>query len=180
MAVLLAGCTSSIPVTPPAQTATQQLIVSASETKALATLPRLLPPRLAYVDAANFTGGKYEMAAFKAWLLAQGVPLTDTEKSAQMIVAPFAAVDSYNVKSLLLGIPALRITALLQTPEIAAYADATEIAINQIAFYAYDAKTGVNVAQATSKYGIQPYSVEHLLFFFTTEYPKLAQGARAY
>jgi hypothetical protein len=175
----LTACSSTITTEPPKTSATQQLIVSSSEAKAIASLPAVPIPGSAYVDPSDFTGSKYELAAFKAWLLGQGTPLSDNQKTAAVIVVPFTGVDSYDLKSLLVGIPAFKIAALMSTPEIALYGKSTEIAINQIGFYAYDRATGRLVVAETSKYGLQPYSVTRALFVFTRESPKIAPDQRA-
>jgi hypothetical protein len=72
--LLRGACTSGVVTLPPKETATQELIVSSSEQKAVDSLKPFAAPS-AYVDSSEFTGSKYELAAFKAWLLEHGVAL---------------------------------------------------------------------------------------------------------
>lgn len=130
VACLLTACTSTIGTKEPTISATQQMIVSSSEAKAIASLLAVQIPGPAYVDASEFTGSKYELAAFKAWLLPHGTALTDDPKAAVTIIVPSTGVDSYDLKSILVGIPSFKIAAVLSTPEIAIYGKSTEIAIN--------------------------------------------------
>jgi hypothetical protein len=171
------GCTSNIVMLPPKETATQQLIVASAAQKAIASLPPFSASS-AYVDGSAFTGSKYELASFNAWLLQHGVDLVEQKRAAVTIV-PYIGVDSYNLKSLLLGVPKLRLSIFLSTPEIALYGKTTEIAINQISFYAFDNHTGKAVAVETSRFGLQPYSITKLLFVLHFERPKLAPDQRA-
>ena len=175
--LLLGACTSSITMLPPKETATQQLIVSSSEQKAVDSLAPFTASS-AYVDSSEFTGSKYELAAFKAWLLQHGVALMDRKRAAVTIV-PYSSVNSYNLKSLLFGLPKLKLSAFLSTPEIAFYGKTTEIAINRLSFYAFDNKTGKAVVEQNSKFGLQPYSVTKMLFVLQFERPKLMPAQRA-
>lgn len=178
LALLLSdACTSGIVTLPPKETATQELIMSSAARKAIESLPPFATPS-AYVDGSDFTGSKFEIAAFKAWLLQHGVALA-TQKDAAVTIVPYTGVDSYNLKSLLFGVPKLKLSAFLSTPEIALYGETTEIAINQISFYAYDNKTGNAVAVETSKFGVQPYRISKFLFIFHFDRPKLAPDQRA-
>jgi hypothetical protein len=172
-ALALAGCTSSIATVAPHTTASQQLIEASAEQAAVDSLPATLPSRKAYIDASSFDGSKYELAAFKLWLLEQGIALAADAKSANMVVVPYTAADGYNVKSLLVGIPAFKLAALMSTPEIALYARTTELAISQLNFYAYDEKSGALVVAAKSKFGLQTYSITRVAFFFDSETPKI-------
>jgi hypothetical protein len=175
--LLCEACTSGIVTLPPKETATQELILSSAARKAVESLPAFAAPS-AYVDGSDFTGNKYELATFKAWLLQHGVALA-AQKNAAVTIVPYTAVDSYNFKSLLLGVPRLKLSAFLSTPEIALYGKTTEIAVNQISFYAVDNKTGNAIAVETSKFGLQPYSITKLLFVLHLERPKLASDQRA-
>ncbi|HVE21850.1 MAG TPA: hypothetical protein VNC39_07735 [Acidocella sp.] len=171
------ACSSGIVTLPPKETATQELIMSSAARKAVESLSPFAASS-AYVDGSDFTGSKFEIAIFKAWLLQHGVGLA-AQKNAAVTIVPYTAVDSYNFKSLLLGVPRLKLSAFLSTPEIALYGKTTEIAINQISFYAVDNKTGNAIAVETSKFGLQPYSITKMLFVLHFERPKLASDQRA-
>lgn len=176
-AALLAGlalssCTGSITTKPAAETASQQIIMSMAEQKAVASLPGALPPRLTFVDETYWTGARYETGALRAWLLAHGVPLTDDRKAAQVILEPISAVDSYDEKSLFFGIPALKLSGD-ETPTLTLFAKNTDIAISRLSFAAYDAKTGQAIALQQSKFGVQYYHVTQALFLGVYDSPHL-------
>lgn len=178
----LAACTSSILTDSPKVTATQEIIVSSSEHKAvdsLPPLPALMTDGTAYVDSAGQGIPSYELSVFRTWLLQRGVKLTDNRAKAAIIITPYIAVDSYNIKSLLIGLPALSITGYFKTPELALYGQTTEIAINQIGFYSVYSQSGALAVAEVSRYGLQPYSVTKSAFFFSAEHPKIAPDDRA-
>jgi len=172
--LLLAGCTSSVTLVNPTVTATQQLIVSSSEAKAISSLANNLPKELTYLDTSNYTGSKYQLALFINWLLDNKVPITQDIKAASVIVQIYTSVDSYNSESYLIGLPAFKVGPIASTPELAAYAKDTLIAINQISYFAFDAKTGMKIAEGSSKYGVQEYSVTKLAFLASMQKPKLS------
>jgi hypothetical protein len=163
-------------LTNPSITATQQLIVALSENKSIETLSNCLPKQLTYVDTTQYTGSKYQLEVFKAWLLQHGILLTNVESKADTIVEIFVSVDSFNAKNMIVGIPAIKLTMLASTPQIAFYSKSTEIAINQFNFIAYDAHTGNVVSVVHSKYGVQEYSIITYAFLGEIEKPKLAKS----
>ncbi len=171
--MLLAGCAGSIDVRPPDITATQQTIMAMAENKALNSLAAPLPLRLSYVDQTYWTGSKYELGAFREWLIRGGVPITDDQKKADVIIEPLSAVDSFNVKGLFIGIPELKLSIEADTPAVTFFSATTDIAIAQMSILAYDAHTGAPLASADSKYGIQFYHVVKTLLTGVHDTPHL-------
>ena len=174
LALTLAACNSNITANAPAITATQQLIVSSAEEKSISSLSFSLPrDKRVYVDTTEYTGSKYQLALFQTWLLNNGSNLTNNQKLSDITVQVYSSVDSYNYKSLLIGVPTIKLGPFLDTPELAAYGKNTMIAINQFAYTAYDTSTGKYIASATSKYGVQTYSITKMGFVGSRENPKL-------
>jgi hypothetical protein len=175
VALAISGCTGSIATPPPAVTASAQIIQSMAEGKALGSLPLALPKRLTYVDAAYFTGSRGELGSLRAWLLRQGVPLTDDQKTAEIIIEPTSGVDSFNALGTFVGIPALTFGPALGSPLVSFYSKTTDIALAQVSLAAFDAKTGQPIALESSRYGVQAYRVTQAMFLGVSDSPHLLE-----
>ena len=171
--LLLCSCSSSILLKNPEVTATQQLIISSAEKKAISSFTFNLPRQLSYVDSTNYTGSKYELELFKSELVRNSIPITNDRSKSIITIEVFSSVDSYNVKNMLIGIPSLPVNAFVSTPEVGFYSKNSDVAIAQINYFAFNTCTGQPIAVEYSKYGVQSYSNTKFPIIGVIESPKL-------
>lgn len=163
----LAGC-ATYRETQPAQTATQQLLISHAAEMAAARLAAALPLRTAvFVDAAHFKGegSDYALGAIEAALLRRGMTLAPDRKSSRVTLALRMGALSIDQKDTILGLPETTlpipgtITAFT-IPEISVYSAKDQIGKAEFAAFAYDTATGAPIAFA-GPVGAQRKLVSH-------------------
>jgi Family of unknown function (DUF6655) len=150
-ALLLAGCTT-IRLTEPPQTATEQLLVSTAVDHAVANLKPPIPPgSKVFVDAQYFdTDGvvlpKYTIGAVRDLVLHAGGDLVADRKEADLILEMRNGAQSIDHNSFLLGIPSIPIpiplTGTVQTPGLAFFKHDKQRGVAKIALTLYNAKSG--------------------------------------
>ena len=177
---LLAGCTSER-LTEPAETATEQLLVSTAVDHAVA---RLRPPIAAgakvFVDTQYFDMGaadailpKYTLGAVRDLILHKGGRLVADRKSADLVVELRNGAQSIDHDSHLIGIPAIPIpiplAGTLTTPELALYKHDKQIGVSKIALTVFSAKTGALVGSTGATYGASSDTEWTAMLFYTWE-----------
>lgn len=171
--LLCTGCTASMKSSLPPVTATQQLITSIAEARAVRSLHVDLPALPAFIETDHYTGDQYMLGLFTQAVLDAGVPLAADRDHADTIIVVLAPVGSIDAESYYLGLPPIPITPLLSIPSISAYSKTTDIGIARIRYFAFDRQSGDLIGDAVSKYGVVKYSQVKSLLFGAFDYPHL-------
>src|SRR5580692_9374779 len=141
--LLLAGCTT-VRLTEPSQTATEQLLVSTAVDHAIGNLkPVIAPGSKVFVDSTYFDTDssivlpKYTIGAVRDLVLRAGGDLVDDRKQADLIVEMRNGAQSIDHKSFLIGIPSIPVpiplTGTVQTPELALFKRDNQQGISKVA-----------------------------------------------
>ena len=147
LALLLGGCTT-IRLTEPPQTATEQLLVTTAVDHAIARIDPQLPRGTKvfldtqfYDSAPADTLPKYTIGALRAQLLTLGLALVDDRKEAQAILELRSGAQSIDHQSRLFGLPAIPIpiplAGTVTTPEIALLAIDRQNGVAKLALTPY-------------------------------------------
>jgi hypothetical protein len=160
----LEGC-STVRLTEPAQTATEQLLVTSAVDRAVAKLdPHIPPGTRVFVDAQYFDNGaptsqtKYAIASIRDRLLHLGVNLVADRGAADTVVEVRTGGQSIDHRDQLLGIPALPVpipltTTVITTPKLPIYEQDRQTGIAKLALTAYDKNTGALTSSSGPVYG---------------------------
>jgi len=161
MAVTLAlcGCTTERQ-TDPAQTATEQLLISTAADRAAKKLALQIPKgSQVFVDATNFDAvdSKYAIAAIRAHLMEEGAKLVGDRAKADTIVEIRTGALSVDQDQLLVGIPAITLPIPLAgqftTPEIAFFKRDRRQGLAKFTAIGYRAADGSMIASLEPDYG---------------------------
>jgi hypothetical protein len=158
----LAGCTT-VRLTEPAQTATQQLLVSVAVDHAVEQLNPIFPAGTKiFVDAQYFEGGdstlyaKYAVGSIRDRLLQRGARLVDNRASADIIAELRSGGQSINHRDFLIGIPSIPLPIPLAgtvlTPKVTFFDRDQQTGIAKLALTAYD-KDGALTTSSGAVYG---------------------------
>jgi len=154
-----AGCTT-IRVTDPPRTASEQFLLSEAAARAIDQLSfEALRGREVYLDATHFAADAKEfvIGQVRGKLLNSGVPLVDSKKEAQIVMeirSRGVGIDRYGS---LIGVPPIPVgsraaggVALdsVLTPELAFYKNTKQHGFASIAYVAYWRDTGEVVASS--------------------------------
>jgi hypothetical protein len=146
----LAACTT-VRLTEPGQTATEQLLISVAVDHAVSQLnPMISAGTTVFVDAQyvdNAPGdaalySKYAIASVRDRLLRQGARLVDDRKTADMVAELRTGGQSIDHRDFLVGIPAIPIPI----PLVGTFS------IPKVAFFERDRQTGI-AKMAVTSYG---------------------------
>lgn len=161
----LAGCTT-VRVTEPSQTATEQLLVSTAVDHAVERLKPTLPAAAkvfvdtSYFDTAPADGlllPKYAIGTVRDALLRQGAHLVDNKKAASVVVELRTGGASIDHDTFLIGIPSFSVPIPLAGaftfPQIALYERDRQTGLAKLAVTAYDTKSGALAATTGPRYG---------------------------
>ncbi|MGH7214332.1 MAG: DUF6655 family protein [Tepidisphaeraceae bacterium] len=159
----LVGCTT-IRVTDPPRTATEQFLMSQAVGKALDALTvEALRDRAVWVDTGFLTGSAvvppevlFTLAQMREELLMGGVRLVHKRELAQVVLEVRSAGIGIDRHDFLLGLPAIYIPGVqsatgnipVATPELAIIKRLTQRGFASVAYVAYWADTGEVVAQS--------------------------------
>ena len=185
-ALLLAGCTT-VRVTEPPRTATEELLISSAADRAAEKLSADISPRSkVFVDSQYFEGtdAKYAVAAIRDRLLREGANLTDDRKSADTVIEIRSGAQSINNESTLIGIPSFQIPIPLAGsftfPEIALYKEEERTGVAKMAMTGYGEKDGKLELSDGPEYGFSHRTKYTVLFFVSwtddDSIPKDADG----
>jgi hypothetical protein len=159
----LAGC-STARLTEPAQTATEQLLVTTAVDHAVGALkPPITPGSKVFVDAQFFDSDgaivlpKYTIGAVRDLVLRSGSDLVDDRKAADQIVELRDGTQSIDHHGFLIGLPSIPIpipaVGSMTTPEIALFKRDRQKGVSKIALTVYDAKSGALAGSTGAVYG---------------------------
>jgi hypothetical protein len=174
----LTGC-STIRLTEPGQTATEQLLISTAVDQAVGRLDAAIPAGTKlfidaqYVDAAPGDAAlytKYVVASVRDRLLRQGALLVDDRKAADMVAELRTGGQSIDHDDFLIGLPAIPIpiplTGVVTTPKVPLYENDTQTGIAKLAITAYG-KDGALTASTGPVYGESNLTHRVLLLFIS-------------
>jgi hypothetical protein len=159
---LALGCTSTIRVTDPPRSATEQFLLSHAAAEAVAQLAiEPLEGRRVFLDAEYFAAAEaaFVLGELRARLLMRGVQLTRTREEAQIVLEVRSGGVGIDRSDFLLGLPSMLVTAgdadelggtriPVVTPEVAIVKNIHQIGVASVAFVAYWADTGEVVAMS--------------------------------
>jgi hypothetical protein len=165
-ALLLASCTT-VRVTEPYQTASEQLLVSTAVDHAIDNLKPQIPrgskvyvdPQYFDIDASgnNIILSHYTIGAVRDLILRAGGNLVGDRKAADLIVEMRNGGQSINHKTMLIGLPAIPVpiplTGTVETPELALFKRDNQSGISKIALTIYRAKSGALASSTGPVYG---------------------------
>lgn len=163
--MLAAGGCSSIRVTDPPRTATEQFLLSTAAAEAVGQLTfDSLRGRAVFVDTAYFAASeeRFVLGELRARLLLAGVQLVSERDDAAVVLEVRSGGVGIDRKDFLLGIPSLLLTTEaegtvglpFQTPEIAFLKNLEQYGIASVAFVAYWRETGEVVASSGPYIGV--------------------------
>lgn len=159
-AATLSGCTSTIRVTDPNRTATEQFLLSQAATLAVSQLSvENLRGRRVYVDDQYFAASesKFVLGELRTRLLMGGVQLMPQRETAQIVLEVRSGGVGIDRSDYLLGLPSLVLSASedgdssststpVATPELALLKNINQVGVASVAFVAYWEDTGEVVA----------------------------------
>lgn len=155
----LAGC-STVHVTTPARSATEQLLISTAADQAAERLAgRLAVKGSVYVDAAGVEGydTRYAVSAVRDALLRHGAAMAQSRDMAATIVELRIGALSVDSESSMLGIPSIDIpmpvSGTSSTPEISLFKKELTQGVAKVAATAYDRNSGTLIASSGPQYG---------------------------
>jgi hypothetical protein len=181
-AILLAGCTT-VTMTEPPQTATEQLLVTGAIDDAVTKMnvSSLPAGTRIFVDTSFFDGTgrdrtilfpKYAMGAVREKLLRAGALLADDKQTADVIVELRTGGQSVDHNSLFVGIPSISIpippyfTAPVTTPELALFKRDRKTGIAKLAIVAYGKSSGALAGASSASFGASNHTEYTVLLLF--------------
>jgi hypothetical protein len=161
-AALAPGCTSSIRVTDPSRTATEQFLLSQAAALAVSQLSvENLRGRRVFVDDQYFAAAEsaFVLGELRQRLLMSGVQLMPERFTAQIILEVRSGGVGIDRSDYLLGLPALVLSAgeegdngslstPVSTPELALLKNTNQVGVASVAFVAYWSDSGEVVASS--------------------------------
>ena len=181
--LLVAGCTTARQSFP-AQTATEQLLISTAVDRAAAKMVARFPPNnRVFVDSQYLDGtdAKYAISAIRDQLAKDGAHLTDDRKSANVVVEVRSGAASIDQKSTLVGIPSFNVPVPFggtgfKFPQIAFYDKNSEIGTSKLAMTGYDRKDGAYMFTIGPDYGYADQTQWTMLVFLSWTTNNIYQG----
>lgn len=164
-----AGCQSSVRVTDPPRSATEQFLLTVAASRAIEQLSvDALRGRQVYIDTQHFSAPEqgFVLSELRAKLLMSGVQLMPERGAAQIIMEVRSLGVGIDRSDLLVGIPSVLIraggvedetgetTIPLATPELALVKNVDQRGVASIAFIAYWKDTGEVVANSGPYLGL--------------------------
>jgi hypothetical protein len=180
-ATVFAGACTTVTVTEPPETATEQLLITTAIDNAVANMNIAIPAGTRiFVDTSYFDGvgrdqkvlfPKYAMAAIREKLLRSGALLAANRQSADMIVEARTGGQSVDHNSLFIGIPSISIPVPptfypVTTPELAFFKRDRQTGIAKLAIVAYRQDSGAYAASSGSSVGSSNHTETTILLVF--------------
>ena len=161
--LLVAGGCTSVRITDPARTATEQFLLSTAASTAVEQLSvNALRGRQSYVEDSYFAASErqFVLAELRAHLITNGVAITNERANAEVIIEVRSGGVGIDRYSFLLGIPPVLVpdsvtgvdgeasSSSLVTPEIALIKNIKQYGFASVAYIAYWADTGELVSSS--------------------------------
>lgn len=167
---LLTGCTT-IRITEPPRTATEQLLLSTAADHALQTAKlEIFAKQKVYLDTTFFDSydSKYVVGSIRDALSRSGALLEDSPTNSDLIVEARSGALSVNNSDVLVGVPSIGmpvpLAGPLQTPELAFYKSQKERSVAKIALLAFARESKAHVYSSGPLNG-QSYDNHYKLLF---------------
>ncbi len=181
-ATLIAGCTT-ITMTEPPQTATEQLLVTTAIDDAVTKMnvSSVAPGTRIFVDTSFFDGlgrdrtilfPKYAMAAVRERLLRAGALLANDRQTADVIVELRTGGQSVDHNNLFVGIPSLTVpipptfTTPVTTPELALFKRDRKTGVAKLEIVAYRRDSGAFTGASGASFGASNHTEYTVLLLF--------------
>ncbi len=159
------GCSSSVRVSDPPRTATEQFLLSGAAAQAVSQLSvESLSGRRVFIDTQYFAGAEqaFVIGELRAMLLHKGVQLMPERDMAEIVMEIRSGGVGVDRSDFLLGVPSILLRAgnedgtdvPLATPEVALVKNIDQIGIASVAFVAYWRETGELVASSGPFIGV--------------------------
>jgi hypothetical protein len=153
------GCTSTIRVTDPPRTATEQFLLSKAAASAVEQLSvEGLRGRKVYLDSEYFAAAEsaFVLGEMRAKMLLGGVELVRNRSDAQIVLEVRSGGVGIDRSDFLIGLPSMLVSAggeegtatrvPVATPELAIVKSINQVGVASVAYVAYWADTGEVVA----------------------------------
>ena len=180
-AVFAGGCTT-VTVTEPPETATEQLLITTAIDNAVSNINIAIPAGTRiFVDTSYFDGTgrdqkvlfpKYAMAAIREKMLRSGALLASDRETADMIVEARTGGQSVDHNSLFVGIPSISIpippyfVTPVTTPELALFKRDRQTGVAKLAIVAYRRDNGAYAAASGPSFGSSNHTETTILLLF--------------
>jgi hypothetical protein len=161
LCLALGGCTSTIRVTDPPRTASEQFLLSHAAAEAVEQLSiDSLRGRNVYVDTTYFAASEqaFVLGELRARLLTNGVQLVVKREDSQIVLEVRSGGVGIDRADFLLGVPSLVVTSgdagdgiarvPFVTPELALFKNINQVGVASVAFVAYWTDSGEVVASS--------------------------------
>lgn len=178
--VFAGGCTT-VAVTEPPETATEQLLITTAIDNAVSKMNVAIPAGTRiFVDTSYFDGigrdqkvlfPKYAMSAVREKLLQSGALLAEDRQSADMIVELRTGGQSVDHNSLFVGIPSISVPLPptfypVTTPELSFFKRDRQTGVAKLAIVAYRQDNGAYAASSGSSFGSSNHTETTILLLF--------------
>lgn len=159
LSAAVAGCTTARQ-TQPAETATQQLLISRAADRAAEDMQLDLPAKTPVIIQAPALEGptyQYAIGTIKEALLKQGLQVVNEKSAAEVVLEIRSGALSIDETKTLFGTPSFQVpvplTASPKIPEIALFKKDQQRGIAKLAVTAYNADDGSYLASTSPTYG---------------------------
>lgn len=185
LTVWLPGCTT-VKITEPARTATEQLLLSTAADRALRTADLgIFAGKRVYLDATYFDSydSKYALGTIRDAISRAGAILAASPTNSDAIIEARSGALSTDSSDSLFGLPSIGIPIPLagsvQTPEIAFYKAQRQYSTAKIVLLALDAPSGQHLYSSGPLVGKSYHNFYHLLgvTFYRTDLPEKQKNA---
>lgn len=162
------GC-GTTRVTDPPRTAVEQLLIAAAAEQAAAQLDfEFLAGRKVFLDDSmvDRVDKPFVVATVRAAALRAGVMFADKRDAAQYVIELRAGAVGVNRNDSLLGLPGTQVptgSAVIATPEVAAYKHTSQVGACSLAFVAYAREDGRFFYASGPVYGFSDHRARWLL-----------------
>jgi hypothetical protein len=181
LTLFLTGC-STANMTNPARSATEQLLLSTSADRAIAsaTLPSINGKKI-YIDGTYFDSydSKYVLGAIRDAFSRAGGLLVENATNSDIIVEARSGALSIDFSESLFGVPAsgipIPLAGVVTIPELAIYKSSRQHSYAKLALLAYDTKSREHLYSSGSMLGLSYNKYYKFLGFFqwtTTDIPE--------
>lgn len=170
----LGGCTV-VHSTPPARTASEQLLVSTAADRAATKLAQAIPPdEVVYLDASSLDGadGRYAADAVQDQLLRRNIRLVTSPADADVILVLRSGALSTDEDTTLVGLPQFAVPFfpvgnLLTVPEVDLFKESRARGVAQFAATGFDRRSHRLVVSVDPQWGFSHRTQWVIFLLFT-------------
>ncbi len=174
LALALGACTS-VHTTPPARTASEQLLVSTAADRAADKIAEAIPPNeVVYLDASSLDGsdGRYAADAVQDRLLRRHIRVVTKPGDADVVLVLRAGALSTDEDTTLVGVPQFAepffpVGNFITLPEIDIFKETRARGVAQFAVTGYDRRSHQLVVSVDPQYGFSHKTQWVIMLLFT-------------